>query len=712
MKRLLSFYVALLATTCLWAQNNVITYTANAQLTKTFTYASFNANIISHTFSGGVGNIIFDSDVTVIGSYAFQRCSSLTSITIPNSVTEIGEYAFSYCSGLTSITIPNSVTSIGREVFSYCSGLTSVIIGNNVTTIDVRTFTGCTSLTSITIPSSVNYIGDSAFEGCYQNISVYYTGTISDWVNIYYRSTGRLSSYDLYIDNQKVENLVIPNEITNIRDYAFAGCTSLTSVTIPNTNINFGSSVFAGCTNLKSVTIEKNKSVISYELSIPNNVVIYVPSSLLSLYQQNSGWNKYTIFAIGTQTEFLVTSTASSYSSSVATQISSNLLQVVKLTITGTINSYDIEQLRNMTNLRELDLSGASIVNSTHRYYNSYSTEDNKIGPWMFYGLNRLENILLPSNVVSIGDYAFYNLGLISITIPNSVMSIGNYAFYVCSRLKSITISNGVTSIGDYAFYGCSGLTSITCEAVNPPSITSGSLNNVPKNIPVYVPCGATSAYHSANYWSEFTNIQEMECEPEEYTRDVTPGNYGTICLPKAVAQEALEDCGGVFFKIVYAVTNTNDEVTGILMEEETEGLEAGEPYIFRATADELVLPYTGEAVADPVAANGLVGNLSETPLNVPQDMYVLSNNQIRKLAGGTATAGQNRAYIDLTNVTKLNYVPAAAPNRVVLNVEGSNPMATDLENIKSEEIQKVIRDGQVLILRDGKTYNVLGNTL
>lgn len=198
---------------------------------------------------------------------------------------------------------------------------------------------------------------------------------------------------------------------------------------------------------------------------------------------------------------------------------------------------------------------------------------------------------------------------------------------------------------------------------------------------------------------------------PEEYTRDVTPGRYGTICLPKAVAHEDLEDCGGVFFKIVYAVTNTNVEITGILMEEETEGLEAGKPYIFRATADELVLPYTGEAVAEPVVANGLVGNLSETPLPVPQDMYVLSNNQIRKLAGGTATAGQNRAYIDLTSVTKLNYVPAAAPNRVVLNVEGSN-VATDLENIKSEEIQKVIRDGQVLILRDGKTYNVLGNTL
>lgn len=201
--------------------------------------------------------------------------------------------------------------------------------------------------------------------------------------------------------------------------------------------------------------------------------------------------------------------------------------------------------------------------------------------------------------------------------------------------------------------------------------------------------------------------------EPEEtvYTRSTTPGRYGTICLPKGVAHEDVEDCGAVFFNIVYAVTNTNGEITGILMEEEIGDLVAGKPYIFRATADELVLPYTGEAVANPLDANGLVGNLSETPLNVPQNMYVLSNNQIRKLAGGTATAGQNRAYIDLTNVTKLNYVPAAAPNRVMLNVEGSD-VATDMENIKGEDVQKIIRDGQLLIIRDGKIYNVLGKTL
>ena len=81
--------------------------------------------------------------VSSIGKDAFSRCSSLTSITIPNSVTSIGEGAFYFCSGLTSITIPNSVTSIGYSAFSYCYGLTSITIPNSVTSIGKTAFKGC-----------------------------------------------------------------------------------------------------------------------------------------------------------------------------------------------------------------------------------------------------------------------------------------------------------------------------------------------------------------------------------------------------------------------------------------------------------------------------------------------------------------------------------------------------------------------------------------
>ena len=188
-------------------------------------------------------------NVTSIGSYAFQDCSSLISITIPNSVTSIGSYAFKSCTGLTSVTIPNSVTSIGFQAFYGCSGLTSVTIPNSVTSIGELAFASCYRLTSITIPNSLTSISNSIFSGC--------TGLTS--VNI-------------------------PNSVTSIGQYAFSDCTALTSVTIPNSVTSIGLDAFFECTSLTSVTIPNGVTTIDLgafsscsgltSVTIPNSVTI------------------------------------------------------------------------------------------------------------------------------------------------------------------------------------------------------------------------------------------------------------------------------------------------------------------------------------------------------------------------------------------------------------------------------------------------------
>ena len=103
--------------------------------------------------------------VTSIGDYAFDYCSKLTAVNIPNSVTRIGYKAFYGCSGLTSLTIPNSVTRIDISAFQGCSGLTSVTIPNSVKYIYDYAFSGCSGLPSITIPKNVEHIGSDAFKG-------------------------------------------------------------------------------------------------------------------------------------------------------------------------------------------------------------------------------------------------------------------------------------------------------------------------------------------------------------------------------------------------------------------------------------------------------------------------------------------------------------------------------------------------------------------
>lgn len=172
--------------------NNAIVYQATEKLPETTSvYANgvlitgFNANIISHTYSDGIGTIIFDDDVTELKFSAFRVSTGLTGITLPDSVLTIGESAFYGCSNLTSLIIPSNVTTLGVRVCIKCTSLSSVILSSKITEIPDEAFDGCpiqnliipegitrigkrglvSIYGSITFPSSLSYIDEAAFSG-------------------------------------------------------------------------------------------------------------------------------------------------------------------------------------------------------------------------------------------------------------------------------------------------------------------------------------------------------------------------------------------------------------------------------------------------------------------------------------------------------------------------------------------------------------------
>jgi hypothetical protein len=120
------------------------------------------------TLIKGCNNSVIPTDGSIIriGYGAFQNCTGLTSITIPNGVTEIGSGVFLGCTGLTSITIPDGVTKIGGSTFSGCTGLTSITIPDSVTTIGYRAFENTGLTGNFVIPSSVSHIGSELFISC------------------------------------------------------------------------------------------------------------------------------------------------------------------------------------------------------------------------------------------------------------------------------------------------------------------------------------------------------------------------------------------------------------------------------------------------------------------------------------------------------------------------------------------------------------------
>ena len=459
--------------------------------------------------------------VTQIDSYAFEKNTALTSVSIPETVTELEYYAFKNCTSLTAVTIPSGLTkagSLGNGAFSGCSALTTVQFGSGLTSIPEELFEGtglktitlpesvtsigpwafanCTKLEQIRFPSGLTSIGHSAFEGCTALTAVTLPGRLTELGYAAFENCSALKSVwipksltnnglgegfkgctaltditfetgitkiaDHQFDGAPIKSITIPSTVTTIGMSAFSDCTNLTAIDLPTSVTEIEGYAFEKCTGLTAVTLPKHLRVLGVDAFAGCTALksVFIP---LSLQNATSPFRKC---AALTDVTF----------EAGRTELPDTLLQgsgIRQLIIPQTVTKIGYSAFTDCTQLTAITLPDGLL----------------ELGNEAFKGCTALTAVALPDSLTTLGygvfrdcsaltamefpagiqSLSWSNSGMLrnctslrSVKLPETASSLGDYFFAGCTSLKQIVLPDSVTEIGSNVFNGCTALTDVT----------------------------------------------------------------------------------------------------------------------------------------------------------------------------------------------------------------------------------------------------------
>ena len=470
--------------------------------------------------------------VTAIGNNAFENCSTLRKVTIPNTVKDIQERAFMGCSLLSSVFLPSSIRTIGPRAFQNCTRMDNPHL-TNVTSIGNMAFYN-SNIRGVYVPKTLTSIGNEAFGHC----EIY-------WIEVYegnpvYDSREDCNAIIETATNTIVvgcESTTVPNTVTTIGERSFSGCEGLTELVLPNSVTTIGSWAFYECSNFRTINLPNSLTTIKnsafcYCRSLDNIVIPFSVTELgVGAFFGCSALNKITI-------PYSITK--------IGDAVFQDCSGLTSVTIPNSVTYIDSRAFQNCISLTHIEIPNTVTYLGEYAFSGCYKLEEvvvpnsvTAIGECVFSQCRSLKHITLPEHITVIPRWTFNSCySLASINLHEGLTTIGYGAFSQCESLTNLTIPSTVNSIDGWAFSQCSSLKSFIYNAVNCPTI------------------GQSAMYHTMD---EFIIGDGVECIPAGlYSFDL--GNR-ILHLPNSVK---VIQAGALKGKAAAVVIGNNIEEIGV----------------------------------------------------------------------------------------------------------------------------------------------------